>query len=109
MTLLELIIFLIIAGLCGVIAEMIVGFSPGGFIASIVVGLIGAYLGSWLAGVLGLPRVLSTATLVPQTSGSPIITTNFTFDIVWSILGAIVLLFIISLVRSAGRRRRRYV
>ena len=109
MTLLELIIFLLIAGICGVIAEMVVGFSPGGFIASIVVGLIGAYLGSWLAGVLGLPPVLSTAALVPHTSGKAVIATNFSFDIVWSILGAIVLLFIIGLVRSAGRRRRRYV
>lgn len=108
MTLLELIIFLILAGLCGLVAEMIVGFSPGGFLASIVVGLIGAYLGSWLAGLLGLPAVLSTASIVPRTDGAQVIGPSFQFDIVWSILGAVVLLAIVSLVRAPRRRVRRY-
>lgn len=108
MTLLELILFLLIAGICGVIAEWVVGFSPGGFLASIVVGLIGAYLGSWLAGILGLPPLLNTESILPETAGAPIIATDFSFDIVWSIIGAIVLLFIISLVRGARRPRRRY-
>src|SRR5579859_8028200 len=100
MTLLELILFLVIAGICGVLAEMVVGFSPGGFLASIVIGLIGAYLGSWLAGEMGLPPVLSTSQLIPVTIGRPITATNFHFDIVWSILGSIVLLFLISVVRG---------
>lgn len=108
MTLLELVIMLVVAGICGVVAEWIVGFSPGGFLASIVVGLIGAYLGSWLAGILGLPPLLNTAALVPETAGTNIIAVDFDFDIVWSIIGAIALLFIISLVRGARRPRRRY-
>jgi len=37
MNLLGLLIFLVIAGICGAIAEMVVGFSPGGFVVSIVV------------------------------------------------------------------------
>lgn len=107
MTLLELIIFLVIAGICGFLAELVVGFSPGGFLASIAVGLVGAYLGSWLAGIVGLPPILSTNAIIPQTAGTNIIATNFTFDIVWSILGAIVLLFIISLIRRPRRRAYR--
>ncbi|GAB4215566.1 MAG: hypothetical protein OHK0022_55620 [Roseiflexaceae bacterium] len=107
MTILELIILLLIAGICGVVAEWAVGFSPGGFLASVAVGLIGAYLGSWLAPRIGLPPVLSTAALVPQTSGQNIVASNFQFDIVWSILGAILLLLLISLVRSSRRPRRR--
>ncbi len=102
MGLLELLILLVIAGICGVIAEWIVGFSPGGFIVSIVVGLIGAYLGSWLAGVLGLPPVLSVQQLGLSSNIGLL-----NFDIVWSILGAILLLLIISLVRGTGRRGRR--
>jgi len=107
MGLLELLILLVIAGICGVIAEWIVGFSPGGFVVSIVVGLIGAYLGSWLATQLGLPSFLSTGALVPETADANIVAVDLDFDIVWSILGSILLLFLISLVRGAGRGRRR--
>ncbi|HEX6287691.1 MAG TPA: hypothetical protein VFZ66_00800 [Herpetosiphonaceae bacterium] len=99
-TLIGLLILLVIAGICGVIAEWIVGFSPGGFIVSIIVGLIGAYLGGWLAGRLGLPPILSVAALLPNINAA------LSFDIVWAILGSILLLLIISLVRGSGRRRR---
>ncbi len=105
MTLFELLLFLLIAGICGFLAELVVGFSPGGFLASIAVGLVGAYLGSWLAGILALPPVLSTETLIPETGGANIIAVDFNFDIVYSIIGAIVLLFVISLVRRPRRRR----
>ncbi len=95
MSLLGLLIFLVIAGICGAIAEMVVGFSPGGFVVSIVIGVIGAYLGTLLAGYLNLPPFLTI-----QASGQSL-------DIMWAILGSIVLLLIISLVRRSGRRRRR--
>ena len=110
MTLIEVLIFLVIAGICGVIAEWIVGFSPGGFLTSIMVGLVGAYIGSWLAQQLGFPPILQTSSIIPQTADQQIIVTNFSFDIVWSILGSIVLLLAIMAVRGfgrGGRRRRR--
>ena len=97
--LISLLVLLVIAGICGAIAEWIVGFSPGGFIVSIIVGLLGAYLGSWLAGRLGLPGMLNVSALLPVRS-------ELDFDILWAILGAILLLLIISLVRGRGRRRR---
>jgi uncharacterized membrane protein YeaQ/YmgE (transglycosylase-associated protein family) len=102
--LISLLILLVIAGICGVIAEWIVGFSPGGFIVSVVVGLLGAYVGSWLALRIGLPSVLSVSALLPG-SGA-----GLSFDIGWAILGSILLLLLISLVRGTGRaggRRRR--
>jgi len=106
-SLISLLILLVIAGICGVIAEWIVGFSPGGFVVSVIVGLLGAYLGSWIAPRIGLPPVLSVTQLVPNAF--------LPFDIVWAILGSILLLFIISLVRGSGRvgrtsrgRRGRY-
>ncbi len=98
MDLLSILVLLVIAGICGALAEMVVGFSPGGFIASVVIGLIGAYLGSWLALQIGLPPVISVSRLLPGTA--------YDFDLVWAILGAILLLLIISLVRGAGRSRR---
>jgi uncharacterized membrane protein YeaQ/YmgE (transglycosylase-associated protein family) len=94
MSLLGLLILLVVAGICGAIAELVVGFSPGGFVVSIVVGIIGAYLGTALAGYLNLPPFLTF-----QAGGQ-------TLDIMWAILGSILLLLIISLFRGAGRRRR---
>lgn len=102
MGLIELLILLVIAGICGAIAEWIVGFSPGGFVVSIIVGLIGAYLGSWLASRIGLPAVLPVSRLGLESSLGLL-----NFDIVWSILGSILLLLVISLLRGTGRRRRR--
>ena len=95
MSILELLILLVVAGICGAIAEMIVGFSPGGFVVSIVVGIIGAYLGTVLATYLNLPPFF------------PVSIGGQTIEPIWAILGSILLLLVISLFRGAGRRRRR--
>ncbi len=99
MGLIELLILLVIAGICGVIAEFIVGFSPGGFVVSIIVGIIGAYLGSYLANLLGLPQIAPVSLLLP--------TTTYNFDMLWAVVGSIVLVGLIKALRSGGRRRRR--
>jgi uncharacterized membrane protein YeaQ/YmgE (transglycosylase-associated protein family) len=98
MGLIELLILLVIAGICGVIAEFIVGFSPGGFVVSIVVGVIGAYLGSYLANQLGLPQYLPVSMLLP--------TTAYDFSLLWAIVGSILLVALIKALRT-GRGRRR--
>ena len=95
MGILELLILLVIAGICGAIAETVVGFSPGGFVVSIIVGIIGAYLGTVLAGYLNLPPFFAV------TVGGQSI------EIMWAILGSILLLLVISLFRGSGRRRGR--
>ena len=94
MGILELLILLVIAGICGAIAELVVGFSPGGFVVSIIIGVIGAYLGTVIAAALNLPRFLS------------IQVGDQSREIIWAILGSILLLLIISLFRGASRRRR---
>ena len=58
MDLLQLSILLVIAGICAAIAQWVVGFSPGGFIMSIIIGVVGAYLGMSLASLLPLPLIL---------------------------------------------------
>ncbi|GIV98283.1 MAG: hypothetical protein KatS3mg057_2940 [Herpetosiphonaceae bacterium] len=95
MSILGFIVLLIIAGICGALAEALVGFSPGGFLVSIAVGLIGAFLGTWLAGELGLPPLLAV-----NVEGQQIY-------IVWTVLGSMLLLLVLSLLR--GGRRRRYI
>src|SRR6266545_4362750 len=57
MTLLDLIVLLLIAGLCGALGQAIGGFSRGGCLVSIALGFIGALLGMWLARQLGLPEL----------------------------------------------------
>ncbi len=93
MTVVDLLLLLPIGAICGAIAEMIVGFSPGGFLASVAIGFLGALIGTWLAGQLRLPSVLAV------TIG------GYTIEILWAILGAIVLLLIISLFRRSYYRR----
>lgn len=94
MSILGFVILLIIAGICGALAEALIGFSPGGFLVSIGVGLVGAYLGMWLAGKLGFPSLLAISV------------DDQSIDVVWTIVGAILLLGLISLLRGGVRRRR---
>jgi uncharacterized membrane protein YeaQ/YmgE (transglycosylase-associated protein family) len=91
--LLELLILLVIAGICGAIAEFVVGFNPGGLLISIIVGVVGAYLGSWIAGLLHLPALLRI----------PI--GGMAIDLLWSVIGSILLLLVLIALRG-GRRYR---
>lgn len=85
MTILDLIVLLIIAGICGALGQAISGFSRGGCMVSIALGFVGALLGMWLARQLGLPELF--AIQIGTTS----------FPIVWSIIGSALFVAIISL------------
>jgi uncharacterized membrane protein YeaQ/YmgE (transglycosylase-associated protein family) len=76
MTLIDFILTLIIAGLAGAIGQTIAGYSRGGCLISIVLGFIGALLGTWIARQLGLPRWLTF-----RVGG-----TRFPF--LWSVIGS---------------------
>jgi uncharacterized membrane protein YeaQ/YmgE (transglycosylase-associated protein family) len=85
MTITDVIVLLIIAGLCGALGQAISGFSRGGCLVSIALGFIGAVLGMWLARKLGLPELF--AVQIGTTS----------FPIVWSIIGAALFVAVIAL------------
>lgn len=91
MTLLDLLILLLIAGVCGALGQAIAGFSRGGCLVSIALGFVGAVLGMWLARAMGLPELF--AIQIGTTS----------FPIVWSIIGSALFVAIIALLT-----RRRY-
>jgi uncharacterized membrane protein YeaQ/YmgE (transglycosylase-associated protein family) len=91
MTLLEFLALLIVAGICGGVARSIVGYSHGGCLTSILLGFIGALLGSWLARQAGLPE------LIDVTIGDK------TFPVIWSIIGAALFVAVLTLI--SGRRR----
>ncbi len=90
MTLINLLILLLIAGLCGAIAQAITGYSRGGCLVSIAVGFIGALLGSWLSRLAGLPDLFVVRG----------------FPIIWSIVGAALFVAVISMIAGDRRRRR---
>ncbi len=53
MTLVDLLLLLLVAGIIGSIGQAIAGFERGGCLVSIGVGFIGALLGAWLGRQLG--------------------------------------------------------
>jgi len=92
MTISELLLFLIVALLCGSIARALGGGSRGGCLVSLAIGFIGALLGGKLAQVLSLPEPLP---LEVGGRGMPI---------VWSIIGGA--LFVAVLRLLSGRSDR---
>lgn len=93
MDLVQLLVLLLIAAICGAIGQSLVGYSVGGCLASIVVGLIGAYLGLWVARQFGLPEIFAV-----NIGGQ-------SFPIVWSILGSALFAAILGLVNRGIRER----
>src|SRR5437773_11715208 len=59
MTLLEFLLLLVIAGICGSVGQAIGGSSRGGCLVSIALGFIGALIGTWLARTLHLPELFT--------------------------------------------------
>jgi uncharacterized membrane protein YeaQ/YmgE (transglycosylase-associated protein family) len=85
MTLTGLLLLLLIAGVVGALGQTISGYSFGGCLMSILVGFVGAYVGIWLAGQLGLPEIFS------------ITIEGETFPIVWGVVGSALLSLILGL------------
>jgi uncharacterized membrane protein YeaQ/YmgE (transglycosylase-associated protein family) len=86
MTLIDVLILLLVAGLCGSLGQAISGYSRGGCLAAIALGFIGALLGMWLARQFGLPELFML----------PIGGTRF--PIIWSIIGSALFVAIISFI-----------
>ncbi len=84
-------LLLLIASIAGGIGQMMVGYSAGGCLASVVVGLVGGYLGTWIATELSLPMILSITI-----SGIP-------FPLVWAIVGSALFAAILGLLNKAIR------
>ena len=82
----EIILLLLIAGITGGIGRSLVGFKRGGCIISIVVGFIGAYIGTILAREFNFPDFWSFEIR------------DINYPIIWSIVGAAVFTAILSLI-----------
>ena len=91
MTVLDFVILLVVAGICGSLGQAITGYSRGGCLVSVALGFIGAVIGLWLARRMGLPEFF------------PVRIGNTSFPIVWSIIGSSLFVAVITLLT-----RRRY-
>ena len=82
----DILISLIIAGIAGSIARSLSGFTRGGCIISIVVGFIGAIIGTWLAREFQLPDPFV------------IVIRGTNYNILWTIIGAVIFTAALSLI-----------
>jgi uncharacterized membrane protein YeaQ/YmgE (transglycosylase-associated protein family) len=93
-TLESLIILLIIAGIAGAIGQWMAGYSRGGLLTSIVIGFIGAFLGTWVSKQFHLAEIYTLQ--IGRT----------TFPIVWAILGSALFVAILGLMNRRHSSRR---
>jgi uncharacterized membrane protein YeaQ/YmgE (transglycosylase-associated protein family) len=91
MTILELIILLVVAGLVGAVGQALGGYDRGGCLVSIALGFVGALIGAWLSRKMGLPELF-----VLDVGGTK-------FPIVWAIIGSALFVAVLGLL-SRGRR-----
>lgn len=91
MNVVEFLLLLLVAGICGSIGQAITGYSHGGCLVSVALGFIGAILGLWLARSLGLPEVFAFRV------------DGHTFPIIWSIIGSALFVAVLNLI--SGRRQ----
>lgn len=86
MTLLDVLILLLVSGICGALGQAIAGYSRGGCLVSIALGFIGALLGMWIARMMGLPELF------------PVRIGGTSFPIIWSIIGSALFVAVLTLV-----------
>jgi uncharacterized membrane protein YeaQ/YmgE (transglycosylase-associated protein family) len=89
MTLIGFLVLLIIAAICGAVGQSLAGYDLGGCLVSIVVGFIGAYIGLWIAGKFGLPRIFEISI-----EGKP-------FPVIWAVIGSALFTLLVALIRLA--------
>lgn len=86
MTLLDVLILFLVAGICGALGQAIAGYSRGGCLVSIALGFIGALLGMWIARMMGLPELF------------PVRIGGTSYPIIWSIIGSALFVAVLTLV-----------
>jgi uncharacterized membrane protein YeaQ/YmgE (transglycosylase-associated protein family) len=76
MSLVGLLILVGIAAACGIVGQMLAGYSMGGFVILVAVGFAGAWIGLWLARQFELPEFYDLTV------------DGRTFPVVWSVMGS---------------------
>jgi uncharacterized membrane protein YeaQ/YmgE (transglycosylase-associated protein family) len=84
----DLLTWIIVGLVAGVLASLVMGGTGYGLIGDIIIGIVGAFVGGWLFARLG------TSSPFGGLAGTIFV----------AFIGAIVLLFILRLIRGAGAR-----
>jgi uncharacterized membrane protein YeaQ/YmgE (transglycosylase-associated protein family) len=92
MDIIGILVLILVAAVAGAIGQAIAGYSFGGCLVSAAVGFIGALIGAWVAGALGLPEIF-----VVDVGGWP-------FPVIYAIIGATLFSIVVGLLT----RRRTY-
>jgi uncharacterized membrane protein YeaQ/YmgE (transglycosylase-associated protein family) len=84
----DILTWIIVGLVAGVLASMVMGGSGYGIVGDIIVGIVGAFLGGWIFAKLGVHSPIG---------GLPGV-------ILVAFIGAVVLLFLLRVIRGASRR-----
>jgi uncharacterized membrane protein YeaQ/YmgE (transglycosylase-associated protein family) len=100
LSLTQIIVWLVIALICGAMAQALLGYSHIGLLSATALGLLGALVGTWLASLLHLPSMLTINIFGVQA------------ELLWCTVGAILVIALTQAFRSrrggsGGSRRRR--
>jgi len=82
----EIIVYLVVALICGLVGQALAGRSLGGLVVSTVVGLIGAMLGAYIARSIGAPEPFLVSV------------GDRTIPLLWTVIGAALVTAIVCLV-----------
>lgn len=85
----DILTWLIVGLVAGVLASIVMGGTGYGIVGDIIIGIIGAFVGGWIFSKLGV------ATPFGGLAGTIFV----------AFIGAVVLLFVLRLIRGAGTRR----
>ena len=91
MTLLDALILLLVAGVCGYLGQTIAGSFRGGLLVAIVLGFIGAMIGMAISRAANLPEPFALVV-----DGHP-------FPILWSIIGATLFVIVVAILTRRPR------
>jgi len=100
LSLTQIVVWLVIALICGAVAQALLGYSHIGLLSATALGLLGALVGTWLASALRLPSMLTINIFGVQA------------ELLWCTVGAILVIALTQALRSrrgggGGSRRRR--
>ena len=85
MTLENVLFLLLFSAICGVVGQVITGQPRGDLLATLVVGFLGALLGTWMSAFLGVPALFTISIGI------------FNFPVIWCLLGAALLMAVVGL------------